>query len=92
MCSASVHIYRLVRNSDSLLLCKAATDLVLRMQGYDHGSVGSGACSFYGGINLCGKLGDTRYAAAVRASEFSGFCLVISCVTGVDGLRLMMGV
>ena len=38
---------------------QSATDLVLRMQGYDHGSVGLSACSFYGGINLCGKLGDT---------------------------------
>ena len=59
-CSASVHVYiDLVRNSDSLLLHNAATDLVLCMQGYDHGSVGLSACSFYGGINLCGKLGDT---------------------------------
>ena len=38
---------------------QSATDLVLRVQGYDHGSVGSSACSLYGGVNLCAKLGDT---------------------------------
>jgi hypothetical protein len=86
-----IYIYRLVRNSDSLLLHKAATDLVLCMQGYDHGSVGSSACSFYAGINLCGKLGDTPVIHDLQgggsASEFSGCCLLISRVAGVNGLR-----
>jgi len=36
-----------------------AADVVCRMQGYDHGSVGSSPCSSYGGTNLCGKLGST---------------------------------
>lgn len=34
-----------------------AADVICRMQGYDHGSVGSSPCSSYGGTNLCGKLG-----------------------------------
>jgi len=74
---------------------QSATDLVLRMQGYDHGSVGSSACSLYGGVNLCAKLGDTlvkEVRCGGSASLFSGCCLVISCVAGVNGLRLMRGV
>ena len=40
------------------------TDMVCRMQGYDHGSVGSSPWSLYGGANLCGQLGcmiDMKY-------------------------------
>jgi hypothetical protein len=96
MCSARVHvyIYILVRNSDSLLLHKAAADLVLCMQRYDHGSVWSSACSFYAGINLCGKLGDTLGVNDLQcgggALEFSWCCFVISCVAGVNGLRFLL--
>ena len=61
------------------------------MQGYDHGPVGSSSRSFYGGIIVCGKLGDTLAINDLQcggsASEFSGCCLVISCVAGVNGLR-----
>ena len=101
MCSAGVYIYiyiyikRPVRNSDSLLSHKSATDVVCCMQGSDHGSVGSSSWSSYGGINLCGMLGNTlakEVQCGGSASEFSGCCLVISCVAGVNGLRLMRGV
>ena len=98
MCSATVYIYiyiyreRLVRNSDSLLSHKSATDVVCCMQGYDHGSAGSSSWSSYGGLNLRGMLGNTlvnEVQCGGSASEFSGCCLVISCVAGVNGLRPM---
>ena len=44
-------------------------DVVCRMQGYDHGPVGSSPCSFYGGSNLCGKLGT---AIAMKDLKCSG--------------------
>jgi hypothetical protein len=94
-CVLLVYIYiyreRLVRNSDSLLSHKSATDVVCCIQGYDHGSLGPRAWSSYGGINLCGMPGNNlvkEVQCGGSASEFSG-CLVISCVAGVNGLRLM---
>ena len=57
-----------------------AADVVCRMQGYDHGSVGSSPCSSYGGTNLCGKLGSTIAMKDLQCSggemELSGSCVV----------------
>lgn len=35
----------------------AAADVICRSMGYAHGSVGSSACGFYGGADLCGSAG-----------------------------------
>ena len=57
-----------------------AADVVCRLQGYDHGSVGSSPCSSYGGTNLCGKLGSTIAMKDLQCGggelELSGSCVV----------------
>ena len=63
-------------------LDRGAADVVCRMQGYDHGSVGSIPCLSYDSSNLCGKLGSTIAMKDLRCGggelEIFGFCLSTS--------------